>query len=576
MKTAPLPSDSASPVRRVRAWLRDQDTVRRLRLACGWVMFSYLTFHFSNHALGNISLDAMTWGLQFHEWIWHAPIGGTALYAAFLTHFLLALWALYQRRWFRVGWGEGVRLALGFSIVPLLIHHYLAGRWVYTTYAIDHRYDVVLLSYFTLRPFLGERQILVLIVAWIHGCLGMHYWLRHRRGYQRLKPALLTAAVLLPSLALLGIANGAREVAALAQDPKWKAAVIEQGRIGDPAIDARVWDIELTIYWAYAAVVALVFVARGVRWWVEQRSGSVCITYPSGEVVRIPKGLAVLDASRRAGIPHASICGGRGRCSTCRVRVLRGFENLPPPSQQEAAVLARSRVARNVRLACQIYPTHDIAVLPLLAPDIVADDRRRRSAGTVDTERFVAIMFIDIRKSTALVEKLLPYDVIFLLNHFFEAVGGAVAAVGGAPNQFLGDGMMAIFGMDCEPREACRQALAAVGPIYHRLCEMNRMLADELPRPISIGIGIHAGNVILGELGYRDRFLLTAIGDAVHVASRLQELTKEYGCQAVVSEVVVETANIALVGTPRHEISVRGREAQLTVRLVSKVEQLSV
>ena len=59
-----------------------------------------------------------------------------------------------------MGWGEGVRLALGFSIVPLLIHHYLAGRWVYTTYAIDHRYDVVLLSYFTLRPFLGERKFL--------------------------------------------------------------------------------------------------------------------------------------------------------------------------------------------------------------------------------------------------------------------------------------------------------------------------------------------------------------------------------------------------------------------------------
>ena len=574
MKTASLPSDSASPVRRVRAWLRDQDTVRRLRLACGWVMFSYLTFHFSNHALGNISLQAMTWGLQFHEWVWHGPIGGTALYAAFLTHFALALWALYQRRWFRMGWGEGVRLALGFSIVPLLIHHYLAGRWVYTTYAIDHRYDVVLLSYFTLRPFLGERQILVLIVAWIHGCLGMHYWLRHRRGYQRLKPALLTAAVLLPSLALLGIANGAREVAALAQDPKWKAAVIAQGRIGDPAIDARVWDIELTIYWAYAAVVALVFVARGVRWWVEQRSGSVCITYPSGEVVRIPKGLAVLDASRRAGIPHASICGGRGRCSTCRVRVLRGFENLPPPSQHEAAVLARSRAARNVRLACQIYPTHDIAVLPLLAPDIVADDRRHRSAGAVDTERFVSIMFIDIRESTALVEKLLPYDVIFLLNHFFEAVGGAVAAVGGAPNQFLGDGMMAIFGIQAGPREACSQALVAAQLIHSRLADMNRTLADELPEPIAIGVGLHAGNVILGELGYRDRFLLTAIGDSVHVAARLQELTKDYGCQLVVSDIVAATAGVEMKGFPVCEVNVRGRAEPLAVRIVGAMNEL--
>jgi adenylate cyclase len=168
----------------------------------------------------------------------------------------------------------------------------------------------------------------------------------------------------------------------------------------------------------------------------------------------------------------------------------------------------------------------------------------------------------------------MPYDVIFLLNHFFEAVGGAVAAVGGAPNQFLGDGMMAIFGMNCDPQRACRQALSATEPVLHRLREMNRILADELPRPINIGIGIHAGTVILGELGYRDHFLLTAIGDAVHVAARLQDLTKEYNCQAVVSDVVGETAGIALSGIQSREISLRGREARLTIRLVSNVEQL--
>jgi adenylate cyclase len=558
------------------ASLRDQYTIRRLRLACGWVMFTYLTLHFLNHALGNISLQAMTWGTQVHEWIWHGIIGGTALYTAFLIHFSLALWALYQRRSIRMGWGEGLRLALGFSIVPLLIHHYVAGRWVYTAFAIDRRYDVTLLAYFVLRPFFGERQILVLLVAWIHGCLGMHYWLRPRPGYRRLAPLLLAFAVLLPSLALLGIAHGVQEVVSLAQDPKWKAAVIAQGRIGGsfPAIAEPVWAIESTVYWAYAGVIVLVFVVKGVRSWVERRRGVVNITYPSGEVVRIPKGLTVLDASRRAAIPHASICGGRARCSTCRARVLRGLENLQPPSPHEATVLARFHAARNVRLACQMRPTHDIAVLPLLPPDIAADDRRRRSAGAADTERFVAIMFIDIRESTAVVEKRMPYDVIFLLNHFFEAVGGAVAAVGGAPNQFLGDGMMAIFGMNCEPREACRQALAATGPIYQRLREMNRILADELPRPIRIGIGIHAGTVILGELGYRDHFVLTAIGDAVHVAARLQELTKEYDCQAVISDVVNETAGIALSEMPSREISVRGREARLTIRVVSDVEQL--
>ena len=272
--------------------MHDQYTIRRLRVVSGLVMFCYLTLHFLNHALGNISLQAMTWGTRIHEWIWHGPIGGAALYAAFLIHFSLALWALYQCRSFRMGWGEGVRLALGFSIVPLLIHHYLGARWVYSAYAIARRYDVMLLGYFTLNPFYGERQILVLVVAWIHGCLGMHYWLRHRPGYRRLTPVLLASAVLLPMLAMLGIAQGAREVATLAQNPTWKAQVIAQGHLADAALGARVWNLELTIYWAYAAAVAIVFVARGVRWLVERRRSRVSVTYPGGEVVHIPKGLS--------------------------------------------------------------------------------------------------------------------------------------------------------------------------------------------------------------------------------------------------------------------------------------------
>ncbi len=556
------------------AALRDQYTVRRLRLAAGWVMFSYLTLHFLNHALGNISLDAMLWGSRIHEWIWRGPIGGPLLYGAFLIHFSLALWALYQRRSWRMGWGEALRLALGFSIVPLLVHHYLGTRFAYTVYDYHRNYDSTLLAYFTANPFWGQRQIAVLIIAWTHACLGMHFWLHQKPGYQRLKPVLLAFAVLLPTLALLGVAQGAREVAKLAHDPAWRASLDAREHSADPAFTAHVWSLEVRIYWAYAGLIALVFAARGVRWLLERRRGFVRISYPSGAIVRIPRGLAVLDASRRAQIPHASICGGRGRCSTCRIRVLRGLEGLPPPAPHEAAVLARFRAARNVRLACQLRPVGDIAVLPLLPPDVAADDRRRRIAGAVDTERFVAIMFIDIRESTAIVEKRLPYDVVFLLNHFFEAVGGAVAAVGGTPNQFLGDGMMAIFGMECDAKEACRQALAAAGPVVHRLTEMNRTLADELPRPISIGIGIHAGNVILGELGYRDRFLLTAIGDSVHVASRLQELTKEFGCQAVVSETVGEAARVPLDAFQHREMRVRGRDAPIGVRIVDDVEAL--
>jgi len=563
-------------VSKVAPMLRDQMTYRRLRLAAGLVMFTYLTLHLTMHALGNLSYEAMAWGTTIHDALWHNTIGTTALYGAFAIHFSLALWALYARRSFRMGLGELTRLVLGFSILPLLLHHWAAGRYVYSAFGIPRGYDDVLTVYFAFVPFYGWRQVTVLLVAWTHGCLGIHFWLRQRPGYGRYAPALLAVAVLLPVLALLGIFQGTREVLTREKlDPAFLQAVVRDGHIRDASVSGPSRKLEDQLYWAYAILLGGVFAARATRWLIERRRGLISIAYPGGQVVRVPVGYPVLEASRRGGIPHASICGGRGRCTTCRIRVLRGFEGLPPPGRSERSALARLRAGPNVRLACQLRPHADLAVLPLLPPDITANDPRRRGPEGGSLERFAAIMFVDIRRSTALFEKRLPYDVVFLLNHFFDAVAGAVTQAGGVPNQFVGDGMMAIFGTRTGPREACRQALAAAQIIHGRLAEMNRTLADELPGPIAIGVGLHAGNVILGEVGYRDRFLLTAIGDTVHVAARLQDLTRDYGCQLVVSETVAATAEIDLTRFPYHEVRVRGREAPLGVRVIGDMAQLA-
>ena len=475
-----------------------------------------------------------------------------------------------------MGAGELVRLLLGFSILPLLFHHFTAGRYVYSAFDVTRRYDVVLTVYYSFVPFWGWRQITVLLVAWTHGCPGVHYWLRARSNYHKFAPVLLTIATLLPVLALLGIWQGTRQVLAQWQlHPEWLQTTVRDGHVRDPSVNGPSWNLELQLYWIYVGLLAFVFVARAARWLVERRRGLIKIAYPGGRVVHVPIGCAVLDASRRANIPHAAICGGRGRCTTCRVRVLRGVETLPPPSASEQALLSRLRAGPSVRLACQLRPRSDTSVLPLLPPNIGASELRRRDhSETSELERFVAIMFVDIRKSTALVEKRHPYDVVFLLNHFFDAVAGAVVDTGGAPNQFVGDGMMAIFGIHAGPREACSQALAAAQLIDSRLANMNRTLADELPEPLAIGVGLHAGNVILGELGYRDRFLLTAIGDSVHFAARLQELTKDYGCQLVVSDIVAATAEVEMSAFPVREISVRGRTESLAVRIVSAMNKL--
>ena len=144
---------------------RDQMTIRRLRLSAGLIMLCYLTLHLSMHALGNVSLEAMQWGTRIHDFVWHSTLGTIALYGAFAIHFTLALYALYARRSFRMGAGELVRLLLGFSILPLLLHHFAAGRYVYSTFDVARRYDVVLTVYFSFVPFWGWRQITVLLVA---------------------------------------------------------------------------------------------------------------------------------------------------------------------------------------------------------------------------------------------------------------------------------------------------------------------------------------------------------------------------------------------------------------------------
>jgi adenylate cyclase len=408
-----------------------------------------------------------------------------------------------------------------------------------------------------------------------HGCIGIYLWLRVKHHFHRFAPILLVIAVVLPTAAALGIYQGQRAVVEkMRTDPAFAADLRATGFRSHPEALAANYRIGDWCFFGYAALLTLLIAARGVRALAERRGGRVRIAYPDGRSVRIPKGLSVLDASRRGGIPHASICGGRARCTTCRVRVPLGSEHLSVPSPIEIRVLSQLGVDRAVRLACQLKPTMDISVWPLLPPEITIRDRARLDLVESGTERLVAILFVDIRSSTQLVEKRLPYDVVFILNRFFEAVGGAITAAGGMPNQFIGDGMMAIFGTDTDAAEACRRALQAARLIDWHLAEMNRALANELQQPIAYGIGIHAGEVIIGTMGYRQHAQMTAIGEAVHIASRLQELTKEYQCQLVVSDVVGTTAGVSLGDFPARQIQLRGLSESLTIRAIDKATAL--
>src|SRR4051812_28960184 len=539
--------------------------VRQVRLVCGLVMFSYIFSHFFNHALGNLSYDTMEAWLRFHVWWWRTPVVNFTLYAAATTHFMLGLWALYQRRHFRYTFIEITQLVFGLSIPLLIASHLGVVRLGGVLFGRDAPiYAPPLLAYWVNRPHMLVVQFILLTVAWIHACIGLYFWLRLKPFFKTAAPLLLAVAVLLPTLAMTGTHRGAHEVTERVAQPQWRA---ENIKVAPPAQRSVIDEITLFYFPIfYGAAIALVFVARGARALFESRRGSITISYPDRRV-RIPRGLSILEASLRFNVPHASVCGGRARCSTCRVRVVSDRGALPRPSGREAFVLARVGAIGNpaVRLACQLRPQTDVAVIPVLPANVGADFVRNRGRVNIGEERYVVSMFVDMRGSTRMAETRLPFDVVFLVNRFLEAASQAVIDAGGQPDQFVGDGLLALFGLDVDPATACRQAMRAAAMVASNVEYMNHEFASELQHPIQFGIGIHGGEVIIGDIGFRDHTVFTALGDPVNVAARLQDMTKTLNCTVVVSEEVCSKAGAAIERLARSDVSIRGRDQAMTI-----------
>jgi adenylate cyclase len=199
----------------------------------------------------------------------------------------------------------------------------------------------------------------------------------------------------------------------------------------------------------------------------------------------------------------------------------------------------------------------------------------RRQPQAHGGEHYVAILFADIRGFTSISEGKLPYDVVFLLNRYFRATGQAIEAAGGRVDKFIGDGVMAIFGLTGAPETACRQALDAARRMALALDDLNEAMSGDLDLPLRIGIGLHAGPAIVGEMGYERAAQITAIGDTVNTASRLETLTKEFGAELVVSQELLDRAGLDLSMAPRHDVEIRGRQGRLAVRALKRASELT-
>ena len=548
-------------------WLRGIG-VRQVRLISGLVMFVYIFSHFFNHALGNISYDAMETWLRYHVWFWRIPIVNDTLYLAAIIHFSLGLWALYQRRHFRYSTAEITQLVLGLSIPLWLAGHLGAERLSGALFGWPpFNYASALYTYWVTAPYNIAVQFISLTVAWTHACIGLYFWLRLKSFFDWAAPVLLSVAVLMPALAMIGAHHGGREVAQLAEDSEWRNENLKRVPAGQARLITEISLVYFPV--AYGAAIGLVFAGRGLRTFRERRRGMVTISYPNRQV-RVPKGMSVLEASLRHKIPHASVCGGRARCSTCRIRVVSDRSKLPQPTGREAFVLESIGVSANpsIRLACQLRPQSDLSVIPILPASMNAKLLRKGSRMNIGKERYIVSMFVDMRGSTKLAEARLPFDVVFLINRFLGACSQAALDAGGQPNQFVGDGVLALFGIEVDAKTACRQAIRAATKVATNVDLMNRQLASDLPEPIQYGIGIHGGEVIIGDIGFQDHTVFTALGDPVNVAARLQDMTKTLDCKAIISDEVFATAGVAACSLASKEVTIRGREEPMIVRTI--------
>ena len=305
---------------------------------------------------------------------------------------------------------------------------------------------------------------------------------------------------------------------------------------------------------------------------VEEKIFSALVQ-PDNREINITEEESILIASLRNNISHLSACGGTGKCSTCRIEILDGLENCLPRGELEERLAQKLSFPSNIRLGCQTKLTGNISFRRLLLDKRDADlnnqitEQKLESVGTI---RNLTILFCDIKGFTPFSESLSAYDVIFILNRYFSIMREVIIRHGGEVNNYIGDAVMAIFGL----KESRQQSLRAVSASVEMLKEMDQFksyLKKAYGRDFDIRVGVHYGEVISGSVGSGDDRKLTVIGDAVNIASRIEAINKEAGTRLLISETVYDQVKDKISVRNYLRLKLRGTSNLITLHEVSDI-----
>jgi adenylate cyclase len=547
----------------------------RARLISGLVLLAFVLCHLTAHSFLLISFDRADAALNVLMYFWRTAIGTAILLCAVSTHWLNALWSIYVRRSLHLARWEWGQLGLGLCIPLLLIMHVTSTRVAEELLDVKSSYASVLTVQWQLSPWLGLLQVAAVMTVWVHACIGLHFWLRIKPWYTRWRALFVLVGLLLPATALCGYVSAGNQVLREAHDAKHTESVLEASNLTEQK-RVEITQIGRAGSTIYVVLIGTPFLARGLRGWLQRRRKLPLLGHPTGRRMSIAPGATVLETLRDNGIPHASVCGGRARCTTCRVLVTKGLDALPAASGLEARALARIGATPGTRLACQIRPTADVSVIPLLRAGAAPFDGKVRG-GLEGRERPITVLFVDLRGSTALGEAKMPYDFLYLLNEFFQEMTKALDATNGHYAQFAGDGLMALYGLNSkQPATGVVDALHGAREMLARIDRLNGRLRGDLPQPLRIGIGIHFSEAVVGAMGPPTAQVVSAIGEMVNTCARLESLTKTYNCRVIISRRAAEAAGLDVKHRKLERASVSGLSQPVEFYAVDSLADLRV
>ncbi len=300
------------------------------------------------------------------------------------------------------------------------------------------------------------------------------------------------------------------------------------------------------------------------------------IEFLNEKVISIQANQTILQASLEADIPHYHACGGKARCSTCRVVVQEGGEHLSDPNTAEQNLRMKKKFPENVRLACQTKVIgNDVKIQRIIRDetdlDLYVYGSDCENLQTVGDEKPMALFFLDIRNFTPFIEQHLPFDVIHIIRRLNIMFNDVIVKHKGKIIEFTGDGFYAVFGIDEPIKEAANNAYTAGNQILESLIRLNEnYITKYFDHKIDVGIGLHAGKVIVGKTGVKENNHYTVMGFPVNVAARLESATKELNNNFVISEYVYEMLNGRSDSAEQKQIKLKGVSEPFCVRLMGE------